>query len=97
MDSDTRAAIRAKAISVWLRADLDLLLRRVARRNDRPLLKADDPRKVLTRLMEERYPVYAEADVVVDTTDEKPRATAARVAEAVTDFLAEERTAQPAI
>ncbi len=97
MDPDTRAEIRARAISVWLRADLDLLLRRVARRNDRPLLKADDPRKVLTRLIEERYPVYAEADLVVDTTDEKPRATAARVARALEEFLAEERTAQPAI
>ena len=97
MDPDTRAEIRAKAISVWLRADLDLLLRRVARRSDRPLLKAEDPRKVLTRLIEERYPVYAEADLVVDTTDEKPRATAARVARALEEFLAEERTAQPAI
>ena len=97
MDPDTRAAIRARAISVWLRADLDLLLRRVVRRDDRPLLKAADPRKVLTRLIEERYPVYAEADLVVDTTEEKPRATAARVARAIEAFLVEERTAQPAI
>ena len=97
MDPDTRAAIRSKAISVWLRADLDLLLRRVARRSDRPLLKEGGPRTVLTRLIEERHPVYAEADLVVDTTEEKPRATAARVARAIEEFLVEERTAQPAI
>ena len=97
MDSDTRAAIRAKAVSVWLRADVDLLLGRVARRDNRPLLKRDDPRRVLERLMAERYPVYAQADLVVDTTEEKPRATAARVAAAIDAFLAGERTAQPAI
>ena len=96
MDPGTRAAIHAKAISVWLRADLELLLRRVARRDNRPLLKNGDPRLVLERLIAERYPVYAEADVVVDTTEEKPRATASRVAEAIDDFLVGERTAQPA-
>ena len=96
MDSGTRAAIHARGLSVWLRADLELLLRRVARRDNRPLLKRDDPRRVLERLIEERYPVYAEADLVVDTTEERPRATAARVAGAIEDFLAEERTAQPA-
>ena len=96
MDTGTRAAIRAKALSVWLRADLDLLLRRVARRDNRPLLKREDPRRVLERLMSERYPVYAEADLVVDTTEEKPRTTAFRVAAAIDAFLAGERTAQPA-
>lgn len=97
MDPGTRAAIRAKAVSVWLRADVELLLRRVARRDNRPLLKQDDPRRVLERLIAERYPVYAEADLVVDTTEERPRATAARVAEAIGAFLARERTAQPAL
>ena len=96
MDTGTRAAIRAKAVSVWLRADLDLLLQRVARRDNRPLLKREEPRLVLERLMAERYPIYAEADLVVDTTEEKPRATAARVAAAIDAFLAGERTAQPA-
>ena len=96
MDSGTRAAIRGKAVSVWLRADVDLLLDRVARRDNRPLLKQDDPRRVLERLMAERYPVYAQADLVVDTTEEKPRATATRVAAAIAAFLAGERTAQPA-
>jgi shikimate kinase len=65
----TRAAIRAKGISFWLKADFDVLLRRVKRRSDRPLLKTDDPAETLKRLMDERYPVYAGADVTVHSRD----------------------------
>jgi shikimate kinase len=65
MNPDTRAAIRAKGISFWLKADLELLLRRVKRRSDRPLLKTGDPAETLRRLMAERDPVYAEADVTI--------------------------------
>jgi shikimate kinase len=69
MNPDTRATIRAKAISVWLRATLDVLNRRIKRRNDRPLLKTSDPVETLRRLMEERYPVYAEADLTVESRE----------------------------
>ncbi len=69
MDPETRAAIRACSISVWLRADLDLLVSRVSRRNNRPLLAGGDPREILQRLMNERHPIYAEADVVVESGD----------------------------
>ena len=69
MDPETRAAIRACGVSVWLRADLDLLVSRVSRRNNRPLLAGGDPRAVLQRLMDERHPIYAEADVVVESRD----------------------------
>ncbi|HBF98927.1 MAG TPA: shikimate kinase, partial [Alphaproteobacteria bacterium] len=55
--------------SVWLRADVGLLLKRVARRNNRPLLKQGDPAEIMTRLRDERYPVYAQADITVDSTD----------------------------
>ena len=65
MNPETRARIAERGISVWLKADLDVLMKRVRRRNDRPLLKADDPEAVLRRLMDERYPVYAEASVTV--------------------------------
>ncbi len=65
MDADTRAAIRDKGISVWLRADLDVLLERVLRRDNRPLLKQGDPREILKNLMAERDPVYAQADMTV--------------------------------
>jgi shikimate kinase len=70
MNPHTRERIRRSAVSVWLRADLDLLVRRTSRRGGRPLLAHGDPRATLERLMTERYPVYAEADVTVDTTDE---------------------------
>jgi len=69
MNSETRATIRAKGISVWLRATLDVLNRRIKRRGDRPLLKNSDPVDTLKRLIEERYPVYAEADVTVESRD----------------------------
>lgn len=65
MNAETRALIKQVAVSIWLKADLDLLMKRVARRNTRPLLAVPDPRAVMARLMEERYPVYAEADLTV--------------------------------
>lgn len=65
MNADTRARIRERGIAIWLKAELDVLMKRVKRRGDRPLLKADDPRAVLKRLMDERYPVYAEAALTV--------------------------------
>ena len=79
MDPQTRAAIRERAISIWLRADLDLMLRRVSRRNDRPLLQVADPRAKLQELIDQRYPVYAEADITVDSMDGPPDATLERV------------------
>ena len=75
MDAETRATVKARGLSVWLRADLDLLLHRVARRANRPLLKRGDPREILAGLMAQRYPVYAEADATVDTRDAPPDVT----------------------
>ena len=72
MDAQTRRLIAERAVSVWLRADLDLLVRRTAGRDHRPLLRQGDPAEVLSRLMAVRYPVYAEADVVVDVADAPP-------------------------
>ena len=79
MDAETRARIRAHGVSVWLRADLDVLLRRVSRRSNRPLLKQGDPREVLERLVALRHPVYAEADLVVESDDSPTEATVERV------------------
>ena len=79
MNPETRALIAERAVSVWLRADLDLLLNRTARRGDRPLLTKGDRRATLERLMAERYPVYAEADIVVDSANESPDVTVERV------------------
>lgn len=69
MRADTRAAIKAAGISVWLRAELPVLMRRVLRRHDRPLLKTVDPEAKMRELMELRYPVYAEADVTIESRD----------------------------
>ena len=69
MDADTRARIRERGVSVWLRADLDLLLQRIKRRRKRPLLKNGDPKTILEGLIAARYPVYAEADITVETVD----------------------------
>jgi shikimate kinase len=69
MNRDTRAAIRAKGVSVWLKAELEVLLKRIKRRGDRPLLKTDDPAATLTALIAQRYPVYAEADLTVLSRD----------------------------
>jgi shikimate kinase len=78
MDPATRQIIAARGVSVWLRADLDVLFARVSRRTNRPLLKTPDPRAVLAELIERRYPIYAEADVTIDSGDGPPDATAGR-------------------
>ena len=88
MDPDTRTLIRERGTSIWLRADLDLLHQRVSRRNNRPLLKQGNPREVLARLIDQRYPVYAQADVTVDTVDGPPDATLDRVIAALEQHLA---------
>lgn len=87
MDPVTRALLRERAITIWLRAEIALLLSRVSRRGNRPLLKTGDPRAVLERLIAERYPVYAEADIVVDTIDGPPEATLERVMAALENWF----------
>jgi shikimate kinase len=62
---DTRERIRARGVSVWLKAEPDVLLRRVKRRSDRPLLQTADPAATIEKLVTERYPVYAEADLTL--------------------------------
>ena len=69
MNEDTRALIRKQGVSVWLKADFDILMRRIRRRADRPMLKTADPAATLKALMEIRYPVYATADVIVQSRD----------------------------
>ncbi|MBV8939572.1 MAG: shikimate kinase [Alphaproteobacteria bacterium] len=63
-----REAIKQRALSVWLKAELEVLVERVSRRDTRPLLQAGDKREILSRLMQERHPLYAEADIVIDST-----------------------------
>lgn len=84
VDAVTRQHVKARAISVWLRADLETLMDRVARKpGQRPLLDADDPRAVLERLHAERAPVYAEADIAVDSEAASHDLTVQRVVDAL--------------
>lgn len=87
MNPDTRAAVRASGVSVWLRAELPLLMRRVARRANRPLLKTPDPEGTMRALMEARYPIYAEADVIVDSLDVPHDVMAERVLVALSEAV----------
>jgi len=79
MDERTRQLIRQHALSVWLRADLEQLLARTARRANRPLLKQGNPREILEQLMQIRYPVYAEAELVINSADGPPEDTVDRL------------------
>lgn len=87
MHPETRRLIKANAVSVWLKADLEVLARRVGRKDNRPLLAGKDPLVVLRTLAETRYPAYAEADVVVETGDSAHHITVDQVIRALSDFL----------
>jgi shikimate kinase len=69
MNPETRALIKSKAISIWLKADLEILARRVGRKDTRPLIAGRDPLEVLKAQAEARYPAYGEADITVETGD----------------------------
>lgn len=69
MNAETRQKINQNGVSIWLKADLDVLLKRVAKRNDRPLLQGNDPAGVMQKLIDQRYPVYATADITVESRD----------------------------
>ena len=83
IDPETRARMRERAVVIWLRADIDTLLRRVARKKTRPLLNNGDPRAILEKLMEVRHPIYAEADIVIESENGSPQATVDLVIEAL--------------
>ncbi|MHA1517986.1 MAG: shikimate kinase [Alphaproteobacteria bacterium] len=69
MNPETRAAVKGNGLSVWLKADLRILLKRVGRRDSRPLLAVGDAETVMKKLMAERDPIYAEADITVESHD----------------------------
>jgi shikimate kinase len=75
--------ISEKATSIWLRADLQVLARRVARKNNRPLLRGDDPHKILITLAEQRHPVYAVADITIDSAEAPHSATVSAILDAL--------------
>jgi shikimate kinase len=87
MHPQSREAIRAKGISVWLKAEYDVLMKRIKRRSDRPMLKTQDPGETLRRLMQERDPVYGEADVIVHSRDVPHEIIIAEIISAVAQRL----------
>lgn len=90
MDAQTRKNIKQMAISVWLRAEFDVLLRRVSRRDNRPLLKVANKEEVLRELIEQRYPVYGEANIIVQSKDGPHEETVGDVITALKQFLENE-------
>jgi shikimate kinase len=83
MNAETRARVAERGVSVWLKAELEVLLRRVLRRDNRPLLKAQDPKAVMRRLMAERYPVYALADIIIESRDVSHEVVAGEIIQAL--------------
>ena len=86
LDPDTRALLREKAVTIWLNADLETLWRRVSRRGHRPLLKADNPKSVLSNLLIERTPIYEQADLVVRSEEGPHRATVESILQALDEW-----------
>jgi shikimate kinase len=88
MNANTRGIIREKGVSVWLKAELDVLLRRISkRRSERPLLQDADPSEKLRTLLEEREPIYAEADLTVQSRDVTHDAVVADIITALALYL----------
>ncbi len=88
MDASTRALLKERAITVWIKADIDILLARVARRNHRPLLKQGDKRAILEKLMAERHPVYADATFTINSGDGPPEEMVAAIMARLEDYIA---------
>ena len=70
MNASTRKLLGRKATTIWMRAELDVLVKRCGRRSNRPILRNGDPRQILAGLIETRYPIYAKADIVIESRDE---------------------------
>lgn len=87
MDPETRATIRQSGLSLWLKADLDTLVERTSRRNTRPLLRSGNPREILEKLIAVRYPVYGQADLVVESSPASLDTTVDKVLGALSSHL----------
>jgi shikimate kinase len=94
VNPETRAAIKAHAISIWLKADRDVLMSRVRRRSNRPLLKTADPEAVMQRLIEERYPLYAEATIHIQSREVAHEVVIDDILTALAGYLEQEAVAE---
>ncbi|OFX06224.1 MAG: shikimate kinase [Alphaproteobacteria bacterium RIFCSPHIGHO2_12_FULL_63_12] len=91
MNETTRALVKERAISIWIRADVDTLVKRATKRATRPLLKGGDPKEIISRLLEARTPFYAAADIAVDSNIGSHARTVRTIVEALTAYLDGER------
>lgn len=87
MDPETRAVVKEHGISIWLKASLRVLMKRVGRRDNRPLLQVDNPETVMKKLMAERDPVYAEADITVESKEAPHEVMVGSIIDALTARL----------
>jgi shikimate kinase len=95
MNAETRALIGRKGVSIWLKAEFDVLMRRIRRRNDRPLLRTADPEVTLKRLIGERYPVYAQADITIESRDVSHEVIVDELVEALARHFSNTRSEWP--
>jgi len=95
VNTETRALVKRTAVSVWIKADFELLFQRVSRRSNRPLLKTANPRETLQSLIDARYPIYAEADVTVVSRDVPQDQVATEVIDALFAYVQTEKRASP--
>ncbi len=86
-DETIRNLIQEKAISVWLQAELDVLIERTSRRDTRPLLKDKNPEEVLTRLLKERTPFYQQAHIHITCKNGPHMRTAEKILQSLNDFV----------
>lgn len=91
LNAATRALVKERAISVWIRAELDVLVKRATKRATRPLLKEGDPKEIIARLLQARTPYYAASDIAVDSDVGSHARTVRSIIDALSAFLAEER------
>ncbi|HEU0118747.1 MAG TPA: shikimate kinase [Alphaproteobacteria bacterium] len=86
IDPDTRALIKKKGVSIWLKVDVALLVERATRRDDRPLLRGGDPREIMEKILAERSPIYAEADLTIESDNRPVEETVDHVMRSVSEF-----------
>jgi shikimate kinase len=87
MSEETRANVAAAAISIWLKADLDVLMRRVRKRTNRPLLQNADPEGTMRKLIDVRHPIYAQADLTVESHEVPHERVVAEIVRALSRWL----------
>ncbi len=95
MNAETRGLIKDAAVSVWIKADFELLFQRVSRRSNRPLLKTANPRETLQKLIDARYPTYAEADITIISRDVPQDQVASEVIDAIVAHFGPAATTEP--